>query len=69
MHNDKAVEILTKIDMLITMVRDVQIQQRQHSEQIARLEGKYDVMLAWLQSTDQRFEALMVPANIPKKAS
>ena len=50
-------KVITKLDMLISMVRDVQGEQRAHADRLARLEGKYDVMLAWLQSTDQRFGA------------
>ncbi len=31
------------------------------ADRISRMEGKQDVMLTWLQSTDQRFTAIMAP--------
>lgn len=60
-------EGLAKLDLLIEMVRDVRDEQKLHADRLARLEGKHDVMLAWLQSMDQRFGALMAPVTPPKK--
>ena len=39
----------------------IQETQEDHTKQIARLDGKIEMLALWMQSTDQRFTAIMAP--------
>jgi len=54
-------EVITKLDMLILMMQGVLHEERAQVDRLARLEGKFEVMLGFFQSTSQRCDALMAP--------
>ncbi len=61
MTPDQEIELRGDIKHLIRAVEEQSRNIMGLREQMARMEGKQDVMLTWLQSTDQRFTAIMAP--------
>ena len=60
-------DVLTKLDTLIGMVREVQLEQRQHAQAIAEIRGELRGLSAWLASMDPRFVAIMRPYEPPHR--
>jgi len=61
MTPEKESELFADLKYLIKAVDDIKRTQEEHTRQIAELKGQNSIMLAWLQSTDQRFTAIMAP--------
>jgi hypothetical protein len=60
MTPEREVELFQKLDLLISRVGAL-------DGDIRELKGPQSIMLAWLQSMDQRFGAIMAPVAPPKK--
>ncbi|MEI8397155.1 MAG: hypothetical protein WCF85_20720 [Rhodospirillaceae bacterium] len=61
MTPDQEIELRSDMKHLIRAIEEQGRNIMMLREQMARMEGKQDVMLTWLQSTDQRFTAIMAP--------
>ena len=61
MTPEREAELFADLKYLVKAVDQIRSTQEDHSKQIAHLEGKVDMMALWLQSTDQRFTAIMAP--------
>lgn len=60
MTPEREAELFQKLDLLISRVGAL-------DGDIRELKGQQSIMLAWLQSMDQRFGAIMAPVAPPKK--
>jgi hypothetical protein len=60
MTPEREAELFQKLDLLISRVGVL-------DGDIRELKGQQSIMLAWLQSMDQRFAAIMAPVAPPKK--
>lgn len=63
MTPEKETELFVKLDMLIDMVKGVQVQQRDHADRLSRLEGRMEEQSRLLQTlVPTRIAAVPPPA-------
>ncbi len=61
MTPEREAELFADLKHLVKAIDDVRRVQEDHTKMIADLSGQQKVILTWLQSTDQRFTAIMAP--------